>query len=619
MTVIDEVSPRGSAERGPGVGGFSDDADDASSLASSGVWAVIAAASVAIVGYTLSLADRGLDLTDESYYLSWIADPWSYLFSATQFGFVYHPVHLLVGGSVPLLRQFNVLITVLLAASVAWLILEEVGWPGDGSMSRPTRLATASAIGAASVGMLNQWLPTPSYNWLTLQGILVVVGAILLMGSERRTIMWSGSVLLGVGGVLLFLAKPTSALLLAMMVAAFFVLFDRTRFLPVALSAVVSLVALSIIALVIDGSLPAFADRVLAAAERAHVLDPRYGLRGAFRLDPLGLGPGLSMVFSVVFALAALASLALSAEGIAGRRIRYVVFLILPIGATAVAVGAYEVPWTVVWSQAFLYAAVPLGAVIVASVIGTFDLSSAQSRRAWGLVLLLALGPYVFSFGSNDNYWHEGSLAGVLWVMAAVLAIGTARGQSWRSRLLFAVLASQLVAALLLQLGMSDPYREPSAIPTMNAELSLRSNGSTIRVANSFGAYGNQLQSLADGGGFEPGTPLIDLTGITPGAAVVLGAHPPGLPWLLGGYPGSYPATERVLDLVACSEIGQSWILLEPEGRSHMEPTLLERYGRDIDTDYELVGALNTPDGMEQQLLRPRDDAPQAHGACVGD
>lgn len=53
----------------------------------------------------------GFDFTDESYYLSWIANPFDYAASATQFGFIYHPLYVLLDGNIAALRQANILIT----------------------------------------------------------------------------------------------------------------------------------------------------------------------------------------------------------------------------------------------------------------------------------------------------------------------------------------------------------------------------------------------------------------------------------------------------------------------------------------------------------------------------
>jgi hypothetical protein len=73
--------------------------------------AISATASVLLLGWVTLRCRSGFDFTDEGFYLNWISDPWNYRSSASQFGFVYHPLYRLVGGDIVLLRQANVVIS----------------------------------------------------------------------------------------------------------------------------------------------------------------------------------------------------------------------------------------------------------------------------------------------------------------------------------------------------------------------------------------------------------------------------------------------------------------------------------------------------------------------------
>lgn len=70
---------------------------------------------VSALVWVLWLSNYGLDFTDESYYLVWMSNPFNYSVSATQFGFIYHPLYEFLGGSIASLRQANILITFCLA------------------------------------------------------------------------------------------------------------------------------------------------------------------------------------------------------------------------------------------------------------------------------------------------------------------------------------------------------------------------------------------------------------------------------------------------------------------------------------------------------------------------
>ena len=65
----------------------------------------------------LKYSAYGIDFTDESFYLVWIANPFLYEGSTSQFGFVYHPLYSLLGSDIANLRQANILITF----GLAWI------------------------------------------------------------------------------------------------------------------------------------------------------------------------------------------------------------------------------------------------------------------------------------------------------------------------------------------------------------------------------------------------------------------------------------------------------------------------------------------------------------------
>ena len=71
--------------------------------------AVTGLTSVITLSWMLWYSRYGFDFTDEGFYLVWIANPFNYRVSTSQFGYLYHPLYLLLGRSISLLRQANVL------------------------------------------------------------------------------------------------------------------------------------------------------------------------------------------------------------------------------------------------------------------------------------------------------------------------------------------------------------------------------------------------------------------------------------------------------------------------------------------------------------------------------
>ena len=52
----------------------------------------------------------GIDISDESFYLSLISNPSLYKTTISQFGFVYNPLFLILNGNIFLLRTINFLL-----------------------------------------------------------------------------------------------------------------------------------------------------------------------------------------------------------------------------------------------------------------------------------------------------------------------------------------------------------------------------------------------------------------------------------------------------------------------------------------------------------------------------
>ena len=580
------------------------------------VLSISAIASITIVAFVLSLANRGFDLTDESYYVHWIAEPNAYMAGSTHFGFVYHPIYLLVDGSIAVLRQINIAITVLLSGLLGWLILQRVEGPQPSPIDRMRRVVTAAAVGATALGMLNTWLPTPNYNSLALQSILCAIAGVVLLTDGTRVRALIGSLMLSTGGVLLFLAKPPSAVLLALAVILYFAICSRQNWPGLGLSIGFSIVLLLTAMVAIGGSVSSFIDRLSSAVESNGILDANHTLRGSLRIDLPHPSKAVVGAFVLTLLIAVILSFAVSIRNRSGPLLRFGILLSLPISAVAITTAVYGVPEVFGTQLVLLYVAVPIGTTLAALVITGGWRRTSEQRRSWGLVALLVVGPFIYAFGTNNNYWHIGAHAGVLWVMAAVVIIAAVEGRSWGPRLMLAVLASQVMVAFILHVSMTDPYRQDMPIASMATPATLRTSSSTLYVSASYGNYFREIQTVADTNGFRAGTPFIDLTGRTPGAPLALEARPLGTPWLLGFYAGSQAYAERALDHASCLEIGRSWILEEPTGPWHLDPALLERYGRNLRTDYRLAGEIVAPGGQVQRLLVPIESAPVVRGPC---
>ena len=167
--------------------------------------------SVILVVWVLWRCRSGFDFSDEGSYLNWISNPWLYKASATQYGFIYHPFYLLVGGDIALLRQANILMTLGLAWVLCVVLFRTLNHPRGqaGPWLSAHFVGIGLVLSTSTLGYLDPWLPTPCYNSLALQALLLAAVGMLLAEANPSRKSLAGWVLIGFSGWLAFMAKPT--------------------------------------------------------------------------------------------------------------------------------------------------------------------------------------------------------------------------------------------------------------------------------------------------------------------------------------------------------------------------------------------------------------------------
>ena len=376
--------------------------------------------SLVVVGWVLWYCRYGFDFADEGFYLVWIANPFKYAISATQFGYFYHPIYLLLNGSLVALRIANVLLTFLLAWWVAALCLAEI-FERD-MLPRPARIVIAAAIGTTAFMFLRLWLPTPSYNWLAFQSILVVVGGMLL--AERRDSPRSqiGWVLIGVGGWMAFLAKPTTAAALGVVVLVYLAWSGKLRLGGFAITVLVAVALCVITAFAIDGSLLRFADRLLAASKQGRLLGAGHTLLKSFRLDDYRFDYAARQAFAWAVMFIGGTAFLLSSQSILARLLAVGLSLSALVAIVAIVLGIPEKPTEYGEFQHLILLAVPFAVLLLTAALSRRELTEI-SRHHWALAFALLTLPHAFAFGTSNNYWWLGGLVGIFWVLAALVLL----------------------------------------------------------------------------------------------------------------------------------------------------------------------------------------------------
>ena len=596
------------------------------------------------LAWVLRYCYYGIDFTDESHYLIWIANPFKYKASVTQFGFIYHPFYKLFNGDIALLRQINIFITYCLSWILCNVFLKnnfsEQFLPTKYRLVVASAIATAGVVVACSVG--SKWLSTPSYNTLSFQSLLILAIGLLVASREFSFSSLAGWFLIGFGGWLVFMAKPTTAIFAGFTVLCY--LFGSRKFnIRLIMVSVCSCVALVILfAFIVDGSITSFVYRMIDGLELSKGLGAGYqNVWCILRLDFLRLNESF---IGIILILCAIIFFSAYFSQSNDKKLRCIAFLmaigfglvsmVIVFGFVSKGIGVEYKQGTLNFSICF---AVVLTSLLLYRIKGFLSVKRSQ----WFLAFAFLMFTYAFPFGTNGNYWTLGSSAGgIFWVLASLVFLKpTIVNNRFSSLLLSIGFAAQLISVIQVHNSIQRPYRQPTSFK--NNDSLVEFSGSKLKLSRSYAGYIEDLINLADKIGFEKGNPVIDLTGMSPGTLYVLGANVVGLPWLIGGYPGSNAFVEKALEMCSCEELARSWVLIYPKHLSlassgslkfskktkaprMISPDVISSFGANLFSDFEIAGTIETPVGMGgyyesflQVLLRPVRSSREAIEACL--
>ena len=575
------------------------------------------------VGWLLWLSRYGFEFTDEGYYLVWMANPFNYSVSGSQFGFIYYPLYELLDGNIVRLRQANILITFGLAWGFFNILFKSVLETRADDATR--RLIVSAAFATSSLVFLSLWLPTPNYNGLALQALLI--GASGLLWAEKTVTRTSviGWLLLAVGGWLAFMAKPTTAAAFGIAAGVYLLLAGKFSLRLAAISLVTAVGLLLVSAIAIDGSIPGFIDRLKGGVEMGRALGGGHTFTEMLRVDRFDLNAQKSSVLlgsMVVFAAAAYffqTQIRTLSFGAALLSSAFVFFGLAIIG------GYIRQPLVGGSFQGLLITAVPLACIVVLLVLSRFSLQSHITKAQAGLALVFLVLPHIFAFGTNNNYWSTGANAGIFWVTAGVILLGRAAPAGKVFALLLPLgLATQLTTVALIAVGIEAPYRQSQRLSGNDYPIEIGRPGSELLLSKGYGLYLSEAIGIANKAGFKKGAPMIDLTGQSPGVLYALGASNIGQAWTAGGYPGSSKLAEAMLTKVSCEKLGTAWLLVEPDGPRKIDLNVLKSFGANITTDFEAVGVVKTAAGAGgyaqprlQELYKPVRSSSLALSSCA--
>jgi hypothetical protein len=202
---------------------------------------------------------HGLDLTDEGYYINSISLPSLYKVTYSQFGFILHPIYVLVGGDLILLRLAGLLA---LTSAAAYFFSTFFRSPLLFlPLPKTARLVVLVAGSCAVLLEYFPWTPTPNYNLLNLFGVLTIFTGwlgIFATSEDPASPTWHrlGTIVtFAVGFTIVALVKPTTAALLAICLTALTLPFGYRALTGVIFAGSLSFVLVVLMLLAVDGDL----------------------------------------------------------------------------------------------------------------------------------------------------------------------------------------------------------------------------------------------------------------------------------------------------------------------------------------------------------------------------
>jgi hypothetical protein len=585
--------------------------------------AVAVIASLSLLGWVLWNCRSGFDFTDEGFYLNWMSNPWNYRASVSQFGFVYHPLYEAVGEDIALLRQANVL----MLFALAWLLCQtslgsvRVQPAAIGPFARGGLAGIALVVASSILPFLQVWLPTPNYNSLTLQSMLLAATGAVLVRRGPSTHSAAGWNIIGVGCGLAFLAKPPSAVMLGVLLAIYLAAAGKLRFGGMLMAGATAGLLVVIAAFAIDGSLSDFVRRIVEGVNLSNRrLAAAHAMDRLFALDQVAFGRQQEAHF-IRFLVVLLITMGLA---LLASRFQLLVSIFIAVLVAVVCIIAVAG----LWSPKILRDLEPLhflgiasGAILAALLTSRAACQVPARKNLATAGLFLAL-PWAFAFGTDNGYLAAAAHAGLFWLLAGlVFCLDRSQANAPWQTLLPAIGLSLVVTAGTLLGSIGAPYRQLEALNRQINVIDLPQGKSQLVVSKEAADYILTLRRVAAAGGFRPGDPMLDLTGESPGSLYAIGARPLAAPWTLGGYRGTTAFVAASLNAEPCDAIATSWILSDHGSTNTIPSEVLVGQGIDLSADYSVVGSIHgtrseEPPSFEYRLLRPARSPQAAQSAC---
>jgi hypothetical protein len=560
----------------------------------------------------MAAARHGIDLTDEGYALLWIKYPQIYKFTVTHFGIFYHFIFIFFGGSITAIRILNFVFTINLSIMLFWLIFRNLILEGN-IFEKYFYFVLIFSLSLTSLAYTHFWLPTPNYNWLTLQGQLVCCIALVWSADEgSKSRCFKSGLLAGLGGWMVFLAKPPNAIATGALVALTWLLSYQRSFRLIASSVFVFLALFLLTAVMLSGSVSEFVLHLIDSNEISRRLRLNSSWLLIWRQDALIWQPlERNMFFAIAFGCFAVSWVVLQkAQLRAFAALFFLTLCLIGISEWVIMSGSYEKG---LLQEIWIFAP-PLGnAAAIGLHLLRLPRMGITRNAAFRALPALTLMPVTYAMASGNNLWLQSGSAGVFAVASTALLVSAVAPEDRRkSLLLWHALSSVAVTLVLTSIGTTHPYRQDQSLYYQAERYD-----SLPLVSKPMADYVGAIERAMEAA--QPGKEriLLDLTGLSPGLAIAVKARAPGEPWLLGGYPGSADFARASLYETSCADMASAFVMISPKGKRKLPDDTFGVFGIDISKDYKQIASLLSPFYHESVILLAPTSPFIVEGRCI--
>ncbi len=579
-------------------------------------------------------SQRGYDFTDDAHYLAWAAYAPSYAVSATQFGYLWHPLYELAGGNIAIFRVLGGIVLVACAGFFAHALVRFIGIAGRGSAA-----AIAAAVITSCLWVFTQWLPTPNYNTLNLCGMLLFFSGLLLASAPtpvpgedifRGTI--GPAALSGLAIGVLALAKPTSCVLAVGLGIAWTLLVRPPRAtLCLVVAAAAAILTFAVAAVLIDSSIGSFVRRLELAFAFTRSRDSNgdiHGIRDSL-VAPFQHGhrwkiPGAVALSLVTAALAVGVARLVTvgrADSIAWRA-----------GAAWLLAAALAI-W-IAWSRALDFRvpvipntfhvwdfapAVLLAVIAVLVFTAKRRRASPESRTLAFVALMFSAAPFAFAFGSNAELIQAVSGAAVFWLAAAIILCALAQAETGPALLAATLLLFSAATAGMVGGMAIAPGRIGTPIWQQTQRVEIGPRGAHLSVDAETATFIQSLQRGARANGLRPYATIIDMSSSGPGVTFALAGISPGNPWLFQQGPHPMAYIENFLASEPTKRLHDAWIVTDDVHPSPRICQTLSKFGLAFPSRYRIAASAYLDRLQWRQVLwKPVNGGPLAADPVLG-